>query len=267
MGLIQVTGPAAEPLSLTEVKNHLRVDDTDSDALITALIAAARREAEAITRRSLVLQTWDYALDDWPRDEIIVLPKSPLRGVVSISYVAPDGVAQTLAASDYTVDRASDPARIVPAYGTAFPAVRDHVNSIAVRVKVGYAVRVTANDSTDVLTAVGHTHAAGDPVRLYNSGGALPAGLAAMTDYYVRDVVGDTFKLAATAGGAAIDITGTGTGTHYLGEVPENIRHAMLMMIAHWFENREAVIVGESASELPFAVQALLSAESSINYL
>jgi hypothetical protein len=42
----------------------------------------------------------------------------------------------------------------------------------------------------------------------------LPAGLAVDTLYYIRDATANTFKLAATSGGDAIDITGTGTGTH-----------------------------------------------------
>lgn len=44
----------------------------------------------------------------------------------------------------------------------------------------------------------------------------LPAGLAASTPYYIRDVTATTCKLALTPGGAAIDITDAGTGTHTL---------------------------------------------------
>lgn len=36
------------------------------------------------------------------------------------------------------------------------------------------------------------------------------------------------------------------------------IRSAILLMVGHWYENREAVIVGTSASELPLAVERLL---------
>lgn len=59
-----------------------------------------------------------------------------------------------------------------------------------------------------------------------SSTGNIPAGLAALTDYFIRDYAPDganggvggsgvsgTFKLAATLGGNAIDITDAGTGT------------------------------------------------------
>jgi uncharacterized phiE125 gp8 family phage protein len=42
-------------------------------------------------------------------------------------------------------------------------------------------------------------------------------------------------------------------------DVPWPIKQAMLLLIAHWWSNREAVSVGPSASELPLAVASLLA--------
>jgi acyl CoA:acetate/3-ketoacid CoA transferase alpha subunit len=44
-------------------------------------------------------------------------------------------------------------------------------------------------------------------------GESLPTGVDASTIYFVVTVSGDTFKLALTSGGAAIDLTTTGSGT------------------------------------------------------
>jgi phage gp46-like protein len=75
----------------------------------------------------------------------------------------------------------------------------------------------TVDAGTDVVSAAGHVFTASSFVRLRNTGGALPAGLSPGVTYFPRDIVaGVSFKLAATSGGAAIDITGTGTGTHYV---------------------------------------------------
>jgi hypothetical protein len=82
--------------------------------------------------------------------------------------------------------------------------------------KGAYGIAVTANASTDLLTGTAHTRVNGDKVRLTTTG-TLPGNLAVNTDYFVRDVSGSTFKLALTSGGAAIDITSTGTGVHSLG--------------------------------------------------
>jgi uncharacterized phiE125 gp8 family phage protein len=40
--------------------------------------------------------------------------------------------------------------------------------------------------------------------------------------------------------------------------VPEGIRHAILLMLAHWFANREAVVTGTIATEIPLAATWLL---------
>lgn len=40
--------------------------------------------------------------------------------------------------------------------------------------------------------------------------------------------------------------------------VPESIKHAMKLLIGHWYENREAVDMAAAAAEVPIAVAALL---------
>ena len=40
--------------------------------------------------------------------------------------------------------------------------------------------------------------------------------------------------------------------------VPEDIKQALLMLVGHWFENREAVIVGTISSQIAFAVESLI---------
>lgn len=41
-------------------------------------------------------------------------------------------------------------------------------------------------------------------------------------------------------------------------DVPESIREAIHQLVAHWFENREAVNVGNIVNEMPFSVKNLL---------
>ncbi len=64
----------------------------------------------------------------------------------------------------------------------------------------------TADFSTDVITQASHVFADGDAV-VFNTATTLPTGLALNTPYFVRDVSGSTYKLAATQGGLAIDFT------------------------------------------------------------
>lgn len=42
-------------------------------------------------------------------------------------------------------------------------------------------------------------------------------------------------------------------------DVPPPVRHAILLLVAHWYENREPVTVGGGVNDLPFTVDALLA--------
>lgn len=81
----------------------------------------------------------------------------------------------------------------------------------------------TAANATDLLTATAHGLLAGQKCRLTNSGGALPAGLAANTDYWLVTVTANTFQLATTKGGAPVNFTSDGTGTHTLWPVADYV--------------------------------------------
>lgn len=70
----------------------------------------------------------------------------------------------------------------------------------------------TADAGTDVVTSTAHGLSDTDEIYL-DSTGTLPAGMVATM--FVRDSTTDTFKVALTEGGAAVNITDAGTGTHY----------------------------------------------------
>ena len=44
-------------------------------------------------------------------------------------------------------------------------------------------------------------------------------------------------------------------------DVPAAIRHAMLMLVAFWYDNRSTVLVGSISKQLEFAVESLLSSQ------
>lgn len=69
--------------------------------------------------------------------------------------------------------------------------------------------------SPGVITWNGHGLSANDPVK-FTTTGALPTGLVTATTYYVvgASITTNTFQLSATAGGAAINTTGTQSGVH-----------------------------------------------------
>ena len=99
---------------------------------------------------------------------------------------------------------------------TTYPNMAATLIPIASSVGRGTAVGTfTVDTSTDVITLAAHGLATGNLVHVASTS-TLPTGLSANTVYYVRDTTSSTFKLASASGGAAIDITSTGSGTHSL---------------------------------------------------
>ena len=138
-GLVLKTAPTVEPVSLADMRTHLRVDSADEESLISATIMAARRYAEIQTWRAFVQQTWELSLDEFPNgDGTIELPKPPLLQVNSVKYLDTLGVLTTLNAANYRVDIASEPGRLTPAYGLTWPDVRSLTAAVVINYNAGY---------------------------------------------------------------------------------------------------------------------------------
>jgi uncharacterized phiE125 gp8 family phage protein len=248
MKIKQITAPYAEPIHLDEAKDHLLVTGDDQDAVISRIIMAARSDCEDFTGRQFVTATYDLYLDVFP--DVIEVPLPPLVSVTSIAYEDTAGDTQTMTSTDYVVDTISEPGLISLAYGESWPATYGEANAIRVRFVCGHVLPVTVVASTDVWTAHGRSLTDTTLVRLTNSGGSLPIDFEELTDYYVRDASGATFKLALTSGGAAIDVETAGEGTHFIGELPPEIRSAMLIQITDLYEHRQDKITGTVLSSL-----------------
>jgi|TARA_R110000824_G_scaffold135372_1_gene298668 hypothetical protein len=102
-----------------------------------------------------------------------------------------------------------------PSVGTN-AVIRTNATNIAESITLSdHSATCTADASADTINkGTDDGFADNDTVQFTNSGGALPAGLAAGTQYFVRDVATATLKVSETFGGSAVNITGTGSGTH-----------------------------------------------------
>ena len=193
----------SEPVTLAEAKLHLRVDLSDDDALITAMISAARDMVERYTSRTLIYTAYRLTMDNWPYD--IELPRSPAieaaaNLVTGIAYITPriryydgDGNQQTMtyAANDFEVLLDNNPPLLV----------------------------------------------------------LPPSGMWPIMYPLQR-------------GAIEIDwIAGYGSAST---GIPQLLRLAIMMLVAHWYEHREAV--GSFGSEVPLAVDSVLRLYSDGGY-
>lgn len=140
MPITVVAGPLSEPITLAEAKLHCKIDHYDDDELLIMLISAARQQAETKLNRRLITQTLDAYFDEFPSLYGCEIRLYPAQSITSITYVDINGTTQTLATDQYTVDIASQPARIARAYGVTWPYTRPQINAVKVRFVAGYGV-------------------------------------------------------------------------------------------------------------------------------
>ena len=172
-------GAIAEPVSLAEVKVHVKIDEEETveDDLLCRMITAAREYCEKYTGRSLASKTVEYGIDSFHSE--ISLPYGPVASVESVKYKDSNGNETTMTENtDYLVD--TDGGRIILPKGKSWPS---------------------------------------------------------FTPYPYTPI-----KIAYTVGTVA----------------PEGCKQAMLLLIGHWYANRESVLVGSISKEIEYATKALL---------
>lgn len=185
MALIRTSAPATTPVTLAEAKAHCRVDTSDEDALITALIEAATAHVERVLGIALITQGWTIVRDQWPDTWLVELPLAPLQAVTAVTTYDAEGIGTVFDAENYFLDAVSGPPRLV-LHGTApWPKPGRRANGIEIAVTAGF-------------------------------------------------------------GDAASD-------------VPHPVRQALLLLIAHWYERREPVVLGDVRHDVPGTVAGLLA--------
>jgi hypothetical protein len=57
-----------------------------------------------------------------------------------------------------------------------------------------------------------------------------------------------------------------GSGREFVNSVPDDLRHAIALLVSHWYENRESTVVGTIASQVPQTVDALIQPHRVLGY-
>lgn len=188
MGLSTISGPAQEPMSLAEAKDHLRETGADQDGLIAGYILSAREYVENATHRKMITQTLDFTIDHywpcWAYRYRIDLPIAPVASITSISYVDTTGATQTLAADQYVAVLTGSVPYIEPAYGVTWPQVRCQGAAITVRFVAGGTLSQVPNPLMQAMRMlIGHWYNVRESVGAVTTS-EIPMGVEALMSPY-----------------------------------------------------------------------------------
>lgn len=183
MALTLMSGPAEEPVTVSEAKAHLRLDGSTEDILIASLIVTSRLHVEAALGLALITQGWRLTLDRWPEAGEVRFPLRPIQSVSSVTVLDDNGTPAVVPSQDYLLDGQALRPRLVPRDGK-WPAPGPRANGIEIQLSAG---------------------------------------------------IGDEAD-----------------------DIPQPIRHAILLLVAHWYEHRDPLEIGSAAAAIPAAVSDLL---------
>lgn len=211
---------AAHPVTLTEVKEYLRVTGTEQDTVISSLIEAASDYAETFTGLTIRPTRFQFKLDHFPygytsvpglyygsdqtmndspyyNGSSIILPRMPLYeaaeddDLISVQYTNTSGASTALTLNtDFLVEQDSMPGRIYLLYNGTWPATRAIQGAVVIQFTAGFRPNEDADQTSNSL--------------------------------------------------------------------PDGIRLAIKMLVNHWYEHREPIIVGGNVNNVPMAVESLL---------
>lgn len=145
MNAIQViTPPSVYPVTLEQMKLHLRVDDEGSpdthpdDDLIEAQIGAATEWCEDYLDYAIVEQQLKLFIDYFPSTRYLTLPRSKLISIDLVQYYDTNGDLQTWDSANYSADTASTEGRLLLLPTSEWPETQERIQAVQVTYTAGY---------------------------------------------------------------------------------------------------------------------------------
>lgn len=115
MTLMLISPPAQEPLTLSDIKEHLRLTTNDDDSAVSQLLVAARHALEARAGLAFLPQQWRLSVDGSGGHagcraygySDIILPITPIRTIDQIECVHQDGTKMVIEPDQYITQTGS----------------------------------------------------------------------------------------------------------------------------------------------------------------
>lgn len=189
--LERVTGPASTIVSLAEAKEHLRVDFSDDDDYITALVAAADAHLDGpfgAVGIALDEQTWRVTRPAAQGRYGVRLPVLPLVAVTAISYLDQDEAEQSATLSDFQWFNGDSFAYVEPKKGNAWPAMSAERNALRITFTAGTGCPEGVKHAAKLL--VGHWYENREAVSVRDGVAEFPMAVDALLSRYRRGWIG-----------------------------------------------------------------------------
>ena len=128
------------PVSMSSMKDHLRIRHNHQDKLIRDYIVAAQELVESQLGITLTITTRSHVLSRFPSTGCIELPYPPLQSLTSIQYYDSSNASQSLDVSSdvYTITRRKVPAQVLRTVDEDWPATYGRHDAVTIAYTAGF---------------------------------------------------------------------------------------------------------------------------------
>lgn len=260
-----ITAATTYPVSLTEAKSHLKVDTSADDTYIESIIKAATQLSEEYTNRFFI----DTVIEQYASSfaELQTLFKSKVSSVAHVKYypsgttTIPFSVTLTNGGSGYNNGFTYN---VQTSGGTGSGLIVDIEAALNAVTSVTIKTPGSGYSLNDVITITG---GGGNATFTISALGNTQNKVILDSSIYDTQLNYEPSQIQLADSKSFPDITkrndavlarytvGYGSAAS---DVPEIIKQAILLTIGNFYQNRNSVITGKTATELPMNVKWLL---------
>ena len=146
MGLVITVEPAEEPVTLAEASLFMRYTGSLQNAVVTALIVAARKDVESWTNKTMVTTTYEYYTNRLC-DEILIPTGTIQSPITSITYQDSADATQTLSSTLYKLDNKSIQNKVFRDPLESYPQVLEQPNAVKITFDAGFGAASTVPEN------------------------------------------------------------------------------------------------------------------------
>tara|TARA_R100001591_G_scaffold17596_1_gene23845 strand:+ start:5948 stop:6514 length:567 start_codon:yes stop_codon:yes gene_type:complete len=179
-----VTQPTQQVVNFDDLRDHLRIETHDDDALLVQYLDSATAQAENYTGLHLRSQTIKLWFDHFPTDSL-KLYAAPFMAITRVDYYDTDNALQTYALSDVDVDLYQGLIRPYPT--KTWPDTYDRYNAVGIEATVGYtAATLPVAIRQAILMMAGHFYENREATAPRAAPKSIEFGFKALLDPYRR---------------------------------------------------------------------------------
>lgn len=180
MPLAIISPPISKPVTLVQIKRHLRLDHDQDDEYLDELTEAATTHVEATTGQFLISRVVRQYIETIPASRSVQMEACPVRSIQELRGYDLDGNSNIILSENYRLDNRIEPSALILNTNINFNAF---CNGIEIDMEVGHGetgIDIPSNITRAILVLIAHWYEFRGTLPAGDETGLIPDGLEAL---------------------------------------------------------------------------------------